>query len=445
MFAISVLAVLIPCPDTAGARSGEPLSLFRDAEIERTIRHYAEPLFRVNGLSLDRIRIHLVEDDSLNAFVANGRHMFLFSGLLRYSEDPGILIGVIAHEAAHLAAGHLTRVRGAAEDSSAMVVLATLLGMGVGLAGGGEAGIAVAAAGQQIGQRTFTRFSRVQEASADQAALRTLEMTGHSAEGLRDLMVKLAEAELLLSDSSEIPYFLTHPLSTDRMRTMEAHIERSAYKGVAASPDLVDRQRRMVAKIHGFLLEPQATYLAWPDPDESIHAAYAWAIARYRERLMDEAIGLVDGLIAEEPENPWFHELRGQMLYETGGIRDSIPSHRTSVELAPREPLLRINLAKSLLQLDDTEGWREAVEHLDAARRLEETGPLTWSLLGQAFEKLGDLPRSRVARAEMHYLRGEPARARGLARQAIGSLTEESSYWFRANDILAATESPGDR
>ena len=437
---MTVLAALFCGADGTRAQSGQTLSLFRDAEVESIISSYAEPLFRVNGLDFDRFAIHLVADDSLNAFVANGKHLFLFSGLLRRSDDPGMVIGVIAHEVGHLAAGHLTMVRGAVEDASAMVILSTLLGIGVGLMGGGEAGIAVAAAGQQMGTRTFTRFSRIQESAADQAALRSLELTGQSAEGLRDLMKDLAESELLLSSSSEIPWFLTHPLSTERMHTINAHIERSAFSGSAFDADEIDRHRRMIAKITGFLLDPGLTYRAYPDPEESIYSRYAWSIARYRERLMDEALALIDGLIADEPGNPWFHELRGQMLYETGDVAASVPSHAQSVKLAPGEPLLRINLARSLLQLDDEAGWREAVRHLDQARVHESDMPVTWSLLGHAFERLGDVARSRVARAEMHYLRGELRRARNLAGDAIAGLETGTTDWFRATDILAATD-----
>ncbi len=431
---------MLCAPDSIRAQSGQTLSLFRDAEIEGIISSYAEPLFRVNGLDFDRFSVHLVADDSLNAFVANGKHMFLFSGLLRRSDDPGMVTGVIAHEVGHLAAGHLTMIRGAVEDASAMVILSTLLGVGVGLIGGGEAGIAVAAAGQQIGTRTFTRFSRIQESAADQAALRSLELTGQSAQGLRDLMEEFAESELLLSSSSEIPWFLTHPLSTERLETMNAHIERSAFSGTTFDADVIDRHKRMIAKITGFLLDPGVTYRTYPDPFESVYSRYAWSIARYRERLMDEALALTDSLIADEPDNPWFHELRGQMLYETGDVAASVPSYAQSVTLAPGEPLLRINLARSLLQLDDEAGWREAVRHLDQARVHESDMPLTWSLLGQAFEKLGDPARSRVARAEMHYMRGELRRARTLAADAIDGLETGTTAWFRATDILAATD-----
>ena len=422
------------------AQSNQTLSLFRDAEIEGTIRSYSEPLFRVNGLDIDRFSFHLVADDSLNAFVTNGKHMFLFSGLLRHSDDPGVVTGVIAHEVGHLAAGHLTMVRGAVEDASAMVVLSMLLGVGVGLIGGGEAGVAVAAAGQQMGTRTFTRFSRIQESAADQAALRTLELTGQSAEGLRDLMEVFAESELLLSSSSEMTWFLTHPLSSERLHTINAHIERSAYSGQTFDADVIDRHKRMIAKIIGFLLDPSVTYRTYPDPLASVYSRYAWSIARYRERLMDDALALIDGLIADEPDNPWFHELHGQMLYETGEIAASVPAHAQSVKLAPGEPLLRINLARSLLQLDDEAGWVEAVGHLDEARVQESDMPSTWGLLGQAFEQLGDEARSRVARAEMHYLRGELARARHHAEDAIDGLESGTADWFRATDILAATE-----
>ena len=437
---MAVLVALFFGADGARAQSGQTLSLFRDAEIEGIIASYAEPLFRVNGLDFDRFAIHLVADDSLNAFVANGKHLFLFSGLLRRSDDPGMVIGVIAHEVGHLAAGHLTMVRGAVEDASAMVVLSTLLGIGVGILGGGEAGIAVAAAGQQMGTRTFTRFSRIQESAADQAALRTLESTGQSAEGLRDLMRDLAESELLLSSSSEIPWFLTHPLSTERMHTINAHIERSAFSGRTFDDGEIDRHRRMIAKITGFLLDPAITYRTYPEPQASVHSRYAWAIALYRERLMTDALDLIDRLIADEPGNPWFHELKGQMLYETGEIAASVPAYAQSVKLAPEEPLLRINLARSLLQLEDAAGWRDAVRHLEEARVHEGDMPATWSLLGLAHERLGDMARSRIARAEMHYIRGELARARALAADAIGGLETGTTDWFRATDILAATD-----
>ncbi len=427
-----------PWTAPAEAQSGGQLSLFRDAEIEDTIRLYATPLFEAAGLDPDGIEIHLVDRDVLNAFVANGRHLFLFSGLMIASEDPGLLVGAIAHETGHLAAGHLTRVSGAFENASAMVLLSTVLGLGVAIAGGGEAGFGVAAAGSQIAERGFLGYSRTQESAADQAALRLLDETGQSAEGLRDLMVTLRELEP--DYGGEIPYFLTHPLTDDRVPAIEAHIAESGFSGMAADPELVDRQKRMVAKIFGFLKLPRDTYLRYPDPDESIHARYAWAIAKYRERLMAEALELADGLIAEEPDNPYFHELRGQMLYETGRIAESLPSYREAVALAPDEPLLLIALSQVLLQLGDPEGWREAVGLLDAARRHEANYPPTWNLLGQAYGKLEMFPQSDVSCAQMHYLRGEFAAARAYADRAVQGLDRGSPEWFLAEDILAASD-----
>ena len=426
-----------PWTAPAEAQPDERLSLFRDAEIEDTIRLYATPLFEAAGLDPDAIEIHLVDRDVLNAFVANGRHLFLFSGLMVESEDPGLLVGVIAHETGHLAAGHLARVKGVREDASAMAILSTVLGLGVVVAGGGEAGAAIAMAGSQIAERSFFGFSRVQESAADQAALRLLDETGQSAEGLRDLMVRLRELEPEFG--AEIPYFLTHPLTEDRIPAMDAHIAESPFSGAPPDPDLVDRQKRMVAKIFGFLKYPRETYLRYPDPDESLYALYAWAIAKYRERLMDEALALTDRLIAEEPDNPYFHELRGQMLYETGRFADSLPSHREAVHLAPDEPLLLIALSNALLQLDDPGGWREAVGLLETARRREADYPTTWRLLGLAYGKLGLYPRSNVSRAQMHYLLGESAMAREYASRALQGLDPGSPLWFLADDIVAAT------
>jgi len=437
-----VLGIGGPWRSTALAQSGQ-LSLFRDAEIEDTIRLYATPLFETAGLDPDSIEIHLVDDRVLNAFVANGRHMFLFSGLLMESDDPNMVIGVIAHETGHLAAGHLVRVRDAYEDASAMVLLSTLLGVAVGVLGGGDAGAAIIAVGSQLGPRTFFKYTRTQESAADQAGLRYLEETGQSAAGLRDLMEKLSESELLLSSSSEIPYFLTHPLSSDRVRAMNAFLDSSAYADVPSPADLIDRHRRMVAKLYGFLEPPHTTYLRYPDVNASVYSRYAWAIAKYQELLMDEALALIDGLIADEPDNPYFHELRAQMLYDTGSIAESLPSYRRAVELAPEQALLRIELARALLQLQDAEGWREAIEQLTQARIAEDDNPSTWFLLGDAYGRLEQLPQSHVARAEYHFLRGEMNQARDFAERAIQGLDYGTPDWFRADDIIAAAEQQG--
>jgi predicted Zn-dependent protease len=425
----------------AQAQSGGQLSLFRDAEIEDTIRIYATPLFEVAGLNPESIEIHLVDQNVLNAFVANGRHMFLFSGLLMESEDPNLIIGVIGHETGHLAGGHLVLVRNAFENSSAMVILSAVLGVAVGLAGSPGGGAAILASGPQIAQRNFFAYTRVQESAADQAAMRYLDETGQSVVGLRDLMETLSESELLLSSSSEIPYFLTHPLSSDRVQALNAHLETSPYATTTSSPELIDLQKRMVAKLYGFLTLPRTTYLRYPNRDADLYSRYAWAIAKYRERLMDEALALTDGLIAEEPDNPYFHELRGQMLFETGQIEAALPSYYRSVELAPDKALLRIGLAQTLLQLKDTASWEEARLQLEEARRIEPEYPTVWFLLGDVYGKLDMMPQSNVSRAEWHFLRGDLVTARSFAERAIQALDYGSPDWFRADDIIAAADS----
>ncbi len=425
----------------AQAQSGRQLSLFRDAEIEDIIRVYATPLFEAARLNPDSIEIHLVDAPVLNAFVTSGRHMFLFSGLLMESEDPNLVLGVIAHETGHLAGGHLVLAHNAFENSSAMVILSAILGVAVGVAGSPGAGVAILTTGPQIAQRNFFAYTRVQESAADQAAMRYLDGTGQSVRGLRDLMETLAENELLLSSSSEIPYFLTHPLSSDRVQALNAHLERSPYADTPSPPDLVDRQKRMVAKLYGFLSLPSTAYLRYPNRDADLYSRYTWAIAKYRERLMDEALMLTDGLIAEEPNNPYFHELRGQMLYETGRIDEALPSYYRSVELAPDQPLLRVGLAQALLQLKAPEAWEEAKIQLEEARRVEPDNPTTWFLLGDAYGKLEMMPESNVSRAEWHFLRGDLVTALSFAERAIEGLDYGSPDWFRADDIIAAADS----
>ena len=439
--AVSV-AIVLMWPSGASAQTGQPLALFRDAEIEETILTYAAPIFAVAGLDESEVEIHLVNADIINAFVTYGNRMFLYSGLITASEDPRQLIGVIAHETGHIVAGHLARISDGYESASAVMVLSALLGASVGIIGGGEAGVAIFAAGQDLARRQFLQYNRVQESAADQAALRFLEKSGQSAEGMRGMMETLAEMELLSSTNDEASYLRTHPLSTDRVRTIEEHLARSQFTGIEVSPELQDMHLRMLAKIHGFLNPPAYTYLRYPEPEGDIYAAYAWSIAKFRERNMDEALSLIDSLIADEPENPWFHELRGQMLFETGSIEESIPSWRRAVEIRPDAALLRIGLASALLETDNAALIDEALSHLVRARFRESTYAVVWYLLGEAYAKSGNLPKSDTARAEMHLLRGEYNQALLLAQRALGGLAEETPDWFRAKDIVLLIKGP---
>jgi len=437
-----VLGLGQPWLGTAHAQNGS-LSLIRDAEIEDTIRLYATPLFEAAGLVPDSIKIHIVDERQLNAFVSEGRHMFLYTGLLLESPDPNVVIGVIAHETGHISGGHMVRVRGAYETASSMAILATLLGVAVGVLGGGGAGAAVGMAGQGVGERSFLAFSRNVESSADQAGLSFLDATQQSARGLLALFEKLGESELFITNS-QTPYMLTHPLSRERIQAVEAHIARSPWSDTPEPPEIYERHARMQAKLFGYLMAPRETYIRYPESDQSVAARYARTLALHKEHLDDQAMALADGLIAEEPENGFFWELKGQMLFDNGRYDEAVVALRTSIELEPGQPLIEQLLARVLTERNAPGDAQEAIAVLESAIRVEGDDPSSWTTLGKAYALAENFPMSDVAAAEAAWLMGRIPEARARAERALQGLPNGSAAWIRAQDIMAVTTPPDE-
>ena len=294
------------------------MSLIRDAEVENTIRAYAAPLLAAAGLGDGAVRLHIVNDRNINAFVAGGPNLFVSSGMLAVAEEPGEVIGVIAHEIGHIAGGHLVRTRGAIENASAEMILATLLGAGALIAGQGEVGTAIISGGQAMAQQSFLRYSRAQEQNADQAAVQLLERTGQSAAGLLRMFRRLQERERLALAASD-PYMRTHPLTRDRVRFVRDRVEGEGPAAGSTPQALRHAHRRMVAKLRGFLDPPETTLRAYPADDESTIARYARAIAYYRIPDLERSLATLDTLLADHPDDPWFHELKGRFSSRTVG------------------------------------------------------------------------------------------------------------------------------
>ncbi len=415
------------------------MSLIRDAEIENTIAAYAAPLLEAAGLGQGAVRIHIVNDRNINAFVTSGLNLFITSGMLSAAEEPGEIIGVIAHEFGHLAGGHLPRTRDAMKDASTEMLLATLLGAGAIIAGQGEVGSAILGGGQALAQQSFLSYSRAQEQAADQAAVNLLEKTGQSAEGLLAMFHRLEDREQFSARRAN-SYLRTHPLTRERIRFIR---DKVATEGEAVRPTpepLRAAHRRMVAKLKGFLEPPEKTLRAYPDDDTSTAALYARAIAYYRIPDLERALAALDALLARNPDDPWFQELKGQVLFEHGRVRAAIEPYRRAVDLRPRAALLRQGLARALIESGDEALLPEAIEQLEAATRMEPARSRHWHLLGIARGRGGDRASSSLAFAEAAYLRGDAREALRHAAIAAERLPYGSAGWLRAEDIRNAAE-----
>ncbi len=437
-----IVGLVIGLGDDAAAQgSGRRFTMIRDAEIEHIIRSYARPIFDAAGLDSDAVAIALVRDPTLNAFVAGGMNIFLFTGLLLEVAEPSELIGVIAHETGHIAGGHLVRGRARLEQASAEAILSTLVGVGVAvLAGRGDAAAAAAVTGSEFARRRLLAFIRAQESAADQAALTLLDRAGISGRGLLAFLERLADQELL-PESRQDPYLRTHPLTRSRVDTVRHFVERSRHADRALPARFAEWHRRMQAKLFGFLYPDRALRRYRADA-AAVAPRYGRAIALYRRSLLAEALPVIDRLIAEEPTNAFFHELKGQMLLENGRPAAALPSYRRAVELKPDSGLLRAALAQTLLQTPDVANARAAVVHLAVARRFEPRSPFVWRLLATAHGRLGEQGLTAYALAEEALARGDRALARAQAARAEALLPAGTPGWLRAQDIRAVADGP---
>ncbi|MEQ8394623.1 M48 family metalloprotease [Thalassobaculum sp.] len=410
-------------------------SLIRDAEIEATIRDFSTPLFQAAGLVPEAIDIYIIKDDSLNAFVAGGQNLFIHTGLLMRTKDPLELIGVIAHETGHISGGHLARTSDAISSASTAALVATILGLGAALAAGNAgAGAAIALGGSSVAERSFLEYSRTQESSADQAGLTFLEQTGQSAKGLTEFLRVLSGQELL-SPSRRDPYLNTHPLTRDRIATVEAHVERSQFRDTPATKDQLDRHARMVAKLFAFIKPPAQTFRKYPETDNSLPARYARAIAYYEIPDLPKALELVRALNKDYPDDPFFHELEGQILFENGRPVEALPSYETAHRLAPHSGQIEVLLARNLLAMNDAASDEQALAHMESAIRTEDDWSSAWRELAIAYGRVGRLGDSALALAEEAIRERRWRDAEGQAKRAQAQLPKGSAATLRALDI----------
>jgi predicted Zn-dependent protease len=416
------------------------VTFIRDAEVENTIATYATPLFQAAGLEPSAVKIYIIKDNALNAFVAGGQKLFINTGLLVHSPDPGEVIGVIAHEVGHISGGHLSRTHDAMRDASAQAIIAAILGGIAAIGSGrGDLGGAIVAGGQEMAKRSFLIYSRTQESAADQAAVKYLESTGQSARGLSDLLAALGDQELLGTRHQD-PYVRTHPITRDRILFVESHVARSRYSDTPPAPKILAMHRRMVGKLRGYIEPTARTLRRYKETDPSVEARYARAVAYSRRPDLARALPLIEGLIAEFPHDPFFHEFRGQKLFEGGRASEALASYTMAAQLMPDSPLILRGLAQVQLELNGPALLESAIANLRAALRHGSTSPFTWRQLAIAHGRNGQIGESALAMAEEAMLKDDRAAARHYAQRAEKLLPSGSAGWLHANDILEATK-----
>jgi predicted Zn-dependent protease len=438
MFYRFLCAVVAFCLAGSAARA-EGFSLIRDAEIEGMIRTWATPLFNAAGLDPSAVRIYLVNDGRLNAFVAGGQNLFLNTGLLTRSENVNQVVGVMAHETGHIAGGHLARSQEAMENAFKQSLLGMALGALAAAASKGQAAGAIFAGSGAFAQQSLMQFSQAQESSADAAGLSFLDKTGQSAQGLYDFF-KILEGQELLSPARQDPYLRTHPLTRQRMNTVEEHIRLAKASGAPSPAGWDEMHTRMKAKLAAFLGSPAAALSQWKESDKSIAARYARAIAYYRIPDLKRALPAIDGLIADEPQNPYFHELKGQVLFENGRIAEAVAPYEESVRLAPKSGLLRTELAQVLIETNDPAQNKRALQQLTEANRIEEQNAGIFRLMAIAYGRDENFGMAALSMSEQAMLEGDYKMAREQAIRAAQALPPGTPARTRAEDLKEAAK-----
>ena len=431
-----IMTAVLALPTSATAQKANKMRLIRDAETENVIRQLATPLFVAARLEPSSVRILLVDSDKLNAFVSGGQNIFIHTGLIIQSETPGALIGVIAHETGHIQGGHLIRRRGAVEQAQVLGTISAILGTAVAVGSGrGDVANAIILGGQSTATRSFLKFSRTQESSADQAAFRLLDATNNSAKGLENFLGKIKDQELL-SPRFQDPYMQTHPLSGARISAIRDHIKKSPNSDAKASKQITDDFERMVAKLFGFLKPFNQVMGRYPETDKSIPARYARAIAHYRKADVERSVAIMDGLIKEQPTNPYFYEMKGQILFENARAIDALPNYKRAYELSSQDALLALELARVELELEDPAFLQDSIKHFRASLAIEPNSSFAWRQLGIAYGRSGNMPMSYLALSEEALHKNNLVDAERLATKALKSLPKGSLDRIRARDVI---------
>ncbi len=440
VFAI-VFTVLIAIGNALAPTEAQGRTIIRDAEIESIIRGYATPLFQAAGLNPRAVDIYLIQDRTLNAYVSGGQNIFIHTGLLIRAEDPLQVIGVLAHEIGHITGGHIAGRMNEYEKAQMTALASYLLGIGAALLSGRpEAAAAVISGGQDLALKGLLSYTRGQEQAADQAAIRYLNGTQQSPRGLLEFMNILGDQEVLLASSRQDPYLRTHPLTQDRVIFLEESLAKSRYKDALPSPELVAGHARVRAKLIGFLESPARVFRKYPPSDNSIPARYARAIAYFKRPNLKKALPLMDELIAEMPNDPFFHELKGQMLFENGRVAEALPEYQTAVSLMPDTPQLRLALAQVMIELNTRQYDEAALDHLERVLIAEPRNAFAWRLSAIAHGRLGDKGMTSLALAEGALSRGRAREARQQAARALHFLPENSPSWLQAQDVAVMAE-----
>ena len=439
IFVVLLLFVYASIYCNVNSAQSKKLSLIRDTEIEQGISFLSRPLLRAAKLDETSVNIYIVRDETLNAFVSGGQNIFINTGLIVKTDDYSQLVGVIAHEIAHISLGHLSRILSAKNKAKNEALIGAVVGGAAALLGSPQVGQAFIHGGQHVGYRNLLSFSRAQESTADFAALKYLNNSGYSAEGLLVFFEKLSGQELLMSTNQD-PYVRTHPITSSRITNVKRHLESKNYSPPNASIQVKTVYSRIRAKILAFTKQPSETFSIYGKSNTQVYARYARAIANFRELKIDKAHSILDDLIRDYPSDPYFKELKAHICFKSGKLNCSLTYYENAIPLLPESHLVRADLASVQIESGEKILLKKAIKNLKLALEKEYKSPFVWRQLAIALGKIGRMSEGSLALAEESLLLGKWNDAIRLAKRGKKLSSKGTTLWIRADDIIAIAE-----
>lgn len=431
-----VLGLASARPATA---ADEGPSILRDTETEALFADIAKPLVEAANLDNKSVKVVLLNDDEINAFVAGSQNVYVNSGLLTRADNVNQLQFVIAHELGHVAGGHAIRMGEGMKEATGITLATMVLGAIAIAAGAGDAGLGLMMMGQRAAMGQFLAFTRAQETSADLAGASYLHKAGISGKGGLDFFKKLQNQEYRLAIYATDSYDRTHPLSSERISILTNLFEKDPAWNKPTDPALEARFQRVKAKLVGFI-NPKQAISKYPETDQTVPAHYARAYAYHLGAYPDKALAEADSLLKTNPHDPYFLELKGQILLESGRPADAIAPLREATEKSGRAPLIASMLGHALISTENQKNMEEAKGILKTAVSVDNENPFAWYQLGIIYDSEGDTPRAALATAERNNLEGNPKLALASAEMAMRGIPAGTPDYLRAQDIAMVSK-----
>jgi len=410
-------------------------SILRDAETEALLADMSRDLILAAGLLPSNVNVVVINDRSINAFVAGTQDVYIHSGLIEAADNANEVQGVIAHELGHIALGHsITRSENASKAGN-ITILSLLLGLAAVAAGAGEAGLGIIGAGQQAALGKFLAHTRGEESGADVAGAKYLSQAGLTGKGSLAFFKKLQNLEFRLAIPQEDSYNRSHPLSGERITLLQEIYQNDPAYDNPLDPELEARFQRVKAKLVGYVAEPTETLRDYPETDQSVPARYARAYAWHKSAYPEKALAEVRSLLAQAPDDPYFLEIYGQILLESGRPKEAIAPLQKAVASTNAQSLIAGVYGHALIATEDPSNLAEAERVLKAAVARDAENPFAWYQLGVVYADRGDTARAALASAERYVLQGNAPLALQSAEQAMTTLPQGSADWIRAQDI----------